>query len=254
MGELVGQWYQLLGSLNRAVAEPIRALSDDVGLAPVTALLLGVLGALSPCQLTTGISALALLGRQPDRRPLIAGFAYVAGKALVYALLGGLFVLLGSALATSAIPVIQVVRRVLGPLMLLIGLVLVGVLRSRLTLGAGERIAAAAAERLEPTRPRGAFVLGMAFALAFCPTLFLLFFGLLIPLALASAGGLVFPALFALGTAAPLLVLLALLGLGLGGTARASNVMQRAQPILTSLAGFVLIAAGLNDTIVYWFV
>ncbi len=79
-------------------------------------------------------------------------------------------------------------------------------------LGIGERVAAAAAERLEPTRPRGAFVLGMAFALAFCPTLFLLFFGLLIPLTLASAGGLIFPALFALGTAAPLL---ALLGLGL---------------------------------------
>ncbi len=40
----------------------------------------------------------------------------------------------------------------------------------------------------------------------------------------------------------------------LGGTARASNLMQRAQPILTGLAGLVLIAAGLNDTIVYWFV
>ncbi|MGH2797812.1 MAG: sulfite exporter TauE/SafE family protein [Thermoleophilaceae bacterium] len=254
MGELVGQWYQLLGSLNRALAEPIRALSDDIGLAPVTALLLGVLGALSPCQLTTGIGALALIGRRPDRRPLIAGVAYVAGKALVYALLGGAFVILGSALATSTIPVIQVVRRVLGPLMILIGLVLVGALRSRLTLRIGERVAASAADRLDATKPRGAFVLGMAFALAFCPTLFLLFFGLLIPLALASPGGLVFPALFALGTAAPLLVLLALLGIGLGGTARASGVMQRAQPILTWLAGFVLIAAGLNDTIVYWFV
>ncbi|MGH2376850.1 MAG: sulfite exporter TauE/SafE family protein [Candidatus Limnocylindria bacterium] len=254
MGELVGQWYQLLGSLNRALAEPIRALSDDIGLAPVTALLLGVLGALSPCQLTTGLSALALIGRRPDRRPLIAGIAYVAGKALIYALLGGAFVILGSALATSTIPVIQVVRRVLGPLMILIGLVLVGALRSRLTLGLGERVAASAADRLDATKPQGAFVLGMAFALAFCPTLFLLFFGLTIPLALASPGGLVFPALFALGTAAPLLVLLALLGLGLGGTARASNVMQRAQPILTRLAGFVLIAAGSNDTIVYWFV
>lgn len=254
MGELVGQWYQLLSSFNRALAEPIRALSDDVGFAPVTVLLLGVLGALSPCQLTTGLSALALIGRRPDRRPVIAGFAYVAGKALVYALLGGAFVVLGSALATSAIPVIQVVRRILGPLMILIGLVLIGALRSQLSLGLGERVAASAADRLDATRPRGAFVLGMAFALAFCPTLFLLFFGLTIPLALASAGGLVFPALFALGTAAPLLVLLALLGLGLGGTARVSNTMQRAQPILTQLAGFVLVATGLNDTIVYWFV
>lgn len=254
MGELVGQWYQLLSSFNRALGEPIRALSEDIGLAPVTALLLGVLGALSPCQMTTGISAFALLGRRPDRRPLIAGFAYVAGKALVYAVLGALFVLLGSALATSAIPVIQVLRRVLGPLMILIGLVLLGVLRSRLTLGIGERIASSAAERLDPTRPRGAFVLGMAFALAFCPTLFLLFFGLLIPLALASPGGLAFPALFALGTAAPLLVLLALLGLGLGGATRASSLMHRARPVVTSLAGLIVLVAGLNDTIVYWFV
>lgn len=254
MGELVGQWYQLLGTFQRELTEPIRGLIENVGLPPVTALLLGVLGALSPCQLTTGAGAVALIGRHPDRRPLLAGFAYVGGKALVYALLGLLVVLLGQALATSSIPVIQVVRRILGPLMLVIGLVLIGALRSRLTLGLGERVAAFAANRLDATRPRGAFVLGMAFALAFCPTLFLLFFGLLIPLALASPGGLLFPALFALGTAVPLLVLLALLGLGLGGTARASSVMQRAQPILTSVAGFVLIAAGLNDTIVYWFV
>ena len=94
----------------------------------------------------------------------------------------------------------------------------------------------------------------MAFALAFCPTLFLLFFGVLIPLAVASPGGLVFPALFALGTALPLLALLALLGLGLGDAARQGSLMQRAQPVLTQLAALVLIAAGVNDTIVYWFV
>ena len=253
MGELVGQWYQLLGSLYRALAEPIRTLSENVGLAPLSAVLLGVLGALSPCQLTTGVSALALIGRRPEQRPLLAGFAYVAGKALVYGLLGGAFVLLGTALATSTIPVIQVVRRVLGPLMLLIGLVLVGVLRSQITIGIGGRAAAAAAAHLDATRPRGAFVLGMAFGLAFCPTLFLLFFGLLIPLALASPGGIVFPALFAVGTAAPLLVLLGLLGLGLGGSTRTHLAMERVQPILTRVAGLVLLVAGLNDTIVYWF-
>ncbi len=253
MAELIAQWYGVLNTLNRVLNEPVRALADGVGFAPLTAVLLGFLGALSPCQLTTGLASIALLGRDPrGARPLLAGLAYVAGKALVYALLGLLFVALGQAAARGSIPVIQVARRALGPLMLVVGLALLGVLPSRVTFGLGERVAAYAAGRLDATRPRGAFALGAAFALAFCPTLFLLFFGLLIPLALSSPGGAAYPALFAVGTALPVLAVLGALALGMSGAARASGVAGRLQPALTQFAGLVLVLTGANDTIVYW--
>lgn len=254
MGELVGQWYSLLSTLTRTFGQPVRELSDSIGIAPLSAVLLGLIGSLAPCQLTTGVSAVALIGRRVEGRPLLAGLFYVAGKATVYALMGLAFVALGQAVALGSIPVIQVVRRLLGPLMLLVGLVLLGVLRSRVSLGLGERLAAAASERFDASRPLGAYVLGGAFGLAFCPTLFFLFFGLLIPLALVSPGGPAYPALFAFGASLPVLALLAALTFGLRGTGGVTRVLRRAQPLLTQIAGVVLVLAGLNDTIVYWFV
>lgn len=253
MTELVAQWYALLNTLNSVLNEPVRTFAESAGLPPLTALLLGFLGALSPCQISTSLGAFALIGRRIEGgRPFVSGLAYVGGKAVVYLLLGLAFVLAGQALAQSSIPVIVAVRKALGPLMLLVGLALLGVLRLRFSLGATDRLAALAAERLDATRPAGAFALGMAFALAFCPTLFWLFFGLLVPLALVSPGGATFPALFALGTALPLL--LGLGGLAVGLRQRGlPGLLSRLQPALTQLAGFVLLLTGLNDTIVYWF-
>jgi cytochrome c biogenesis protein CcdA len=250
---LVGSWYSALGVFTRLFAEPIKGVSDGLGIAPVSAVLLGLIGALSPCQLTTGISALALIGRRPSPAVLVAGVSYTAGKAIVYALIGLAFVLLGSAASSGAIPGFVLARKLLGPLMLVVGLVLIGLVRLRVPSGIGDRIALYASDRLDATRPVGAFFLGAAFSVAFCPTLFVLFFGLLIPLALASPGGPVYPALFALGTTLPMLVVLGVLALG-SQRWSVAGALTRAQPFLTQLAGFVVVAAGVNDTIVYWFI
>ncbi len=210
--------------------------------------ILGVIGALSPCQLTTGLGAIALIGRRPRAMQMLAGLAYVAGKATTYGVLGLLFVTLGGIVASSTIPVVEVVRRLVGPLMILAGLALIGVFRSRLRLGFGDRLAMFASDRLDATRPAGAYALGLAFGLVFCPTLFLLFFGMMIPFAVASPQGAVFPAVFALGTAAPVLVVLTLMWLGFGG----GPPSRKLDVWLTRAAGIIALVVGLNDTIVYW--
>ncbi len=97
----------------------------------------------------------------------------------------------------------------------LLGLYLVGLLPLPFSLGQG--LSGWLEARAAPG-VAGAFLLGAAFAFAFCPTLFLLFFGLTIPLALASPVGVIYPALFALGTTLPLLGLAALLTAGIGAT------------------------------------
>lgn len=144
------------------------------------------------------------------------------------------------------------VRRALGPLMILLGLFMLGWLRLRLPLPTG------AASRLKTWAEArggaiGAFGLGTAFGLAFCPTLFWLFFGLMLPTAIASSTGVLFPALFALGTAAPLLLMLALLGRA-GQKREVMGGMRRFNRVLTVVAGVILVLAGLYDTVVYWFV
>jgi len=96
-------------------------------------------------------------------------------------------------------------------------------------------------------------ILGMAFALAFCPTLFLLFFGLTVPLALTSSYGIVYPIVFGLGTSLPLIVLAALVAFG--GTAQHGALLGlgSAGRWIRPAAALVLLLAGFNDTFVYWF-
>lgn len=98
----------------------------------------------------------------------------------------------------------------------------------------------------------GAFGMGVAFAVAFCPTLFWLFFGLTLPLAIASPLGFVYPAVFAVGTALPLVmfaVLMAGLGMERGTVLRQAH---RAHRPLSMLVGVVFILVGLNEIVLYW--
>ena len=159
--------------------------------------------------------------------------------------------LAGRELATGTIPIIVVARKALGPLMLVIGLFLLGVLRLNVSIGHG--LSSWLQERATGGGTRGSFLLGMAFALAFCPTLFLLFFGLTIPMALRSPFGVLYPPAFALGTTLPLIGLTALIGMGIGNGAGRFQGLRRVNRILGRGAGVVLLLAGLNDIFIYWF-
>ncbi len=251
MEKLVLAWYSWLSSLTQGVVHELQGWTEAVQLPFVVVLVLGLIGATSPCQLTTNLSALAYASAQVQRRsPFILAAAYVAGKLTVYTLVGGLIVLVGLRLDAPSIPVIVVARKALGPLMLLVGLGLLGALPLRVTVG--QHLAFALRERLSAGGPLRAYLLGVAFSFAFCPTLFWLFFGLTIPLALRTAGGWTFPGLFALGSSLPLLALAGALAAGLGTVDHLTGGMKRVERPLRVIAGVVLILAGLHDTIIYW--
>ena len=95
-------------------------------------------------------------------------------------------------------------------------------------------------------------MLGLVFALAFCPTLFWLFFGLTVPLALKSAGGWSFAGLFAIGSSLPLLAVAALATAGAGAIEGLVGSIGRLERPLRIVAAVVLVIAGLHDTLVYW--
>jgi cytochrome c-type biogenesis protein len=249
--EIALRWYVFTSSLSAEAMPAVQALDARIGIPLVTALLLGVIGAAAPCQLTQSLGMLAVLGpRDASRSRWRAAAAYLTGKALVYSALGFAAVLLGAGLTEFAIPVFVAARKALGPLMILIGLVMIGVLRWSWAPGAGlaARVRTVAQERAggEP------FLLGVAFGFAFCPTLLALFAGLLIPLALTRPDGIVYPALFALGTALPLLALLGFLSVGVEAAQQHVGSFARGQRFVSLLAGILLIVVGLNDTVIYW--
>lgn len=257
--ELAREWYALLSLPSQFLAGSLGQLSSAFGLAPVSAFLFGLVGAVAPCQLTTNLSAMAYLGRNGGRSTAAReASAFLLGKALVYSALGALAFVLGTQLQRAAIPVALVTRRALGPVLLVIGLSLLGAFRLR--GGFGTRLAARLRTWGAPTWPlgtlgprsgtRGAFVMGGAFGLAFCPTLFWLFFGLTLPLGLQSPLGLAFPALFALGTSLPVLLLGG--ALTAGAPATIPTGFARASQLVSRIAGAVFLVAGINDTLTYW--
>ena len=250
MVDLLREWYVTLSRLSALLAGPLGELSTRLELPLLSPFLFGLVGAVAPCQLTTNASAMAYLSREGPRGTAMAeAGAFLAGKALIYTVLGGLALVVGAELQRTAVSLALIARRVLGPMLLLIGLSLLGVWRLR--GGFGARLAV----RLVAYAPRPglarAFLLGGAFALAFCPTLFWLFFGLTVPLSLQSPVGFAFPALFAVGTSVPVLLLGGVLASGVSpGMNRVT--LGRTGVVLTRLAGAIFIIAGLHDTLTYW--
>lgn len=251
MGSLVIAWYAWLSGLAQGPILVIEGWNDALKIPALSALLFGLIGATSPCQLTTNLGALAFSATRPGRLgPVSAALLYALGKVAVYSAIGAAVILLGLRLQAASIPVIVVARKLLGPLMIVIGAGLIGLIRLPRVPegGVGEAVKA----RLLGAGRGSAFVLGVAFSFAFCPTLFWLFFGLAVPLALRSPGGWAFPGLFAVGTALPLLAVAVGVALGLGTIEGLAGGLTRLHRAIRRAAGALFILGGLHDTIVYW--
>jgi cytochrome c-type biogenesis protein len=257
MQEIVTQYYLWLSSLANWLSIPLGDMAYSINIPLISALLFGLIGATAPCQISSSVATLAYLSKDAGSSQRIWGktAAFLAGKVTVYTIVGGTIVLLGlqiEQMAASAIPVAVIARRALGPFLILIGLFILGLLKSRLSLGWN------LSARLEATA-RGkqglipAYLLGVALSFAFCPTLFWLFFGLTIPLAMASSGGLLYPGIFAVGTTIPILVLVSVLASGAVDIRRFVQRFKAADVWIQRFAGIIFILIGANETILYWF-
>jgi cytochrome c-type biogenesis protein len=257
VNNIILEYYRLISSVFNAVSTPIRGLIDTVNLPLVSALLFGFLGATAPCQLSTNVAALAFLSRRADDSRKLWGqtLAFIAGKVTVYLLVGGTLVALGLKLdqiTETAVPIVVIARRALGPLLIVVGLFMLGVLASHLSLGS--RISTWLYNKVG--RRHGivpAYLLGVTFSFTFCPTLFWLFFGLTIPLAIASPGGVVFPGVFAIGTTLPVLGL-ALLASCAVNTGQLVKRFKAANVWIQRAVGIIFILIGIHEIILYWLI
>ena len=251
MERVILAWYAWLSSLTQGLVVSLQGLADTVALPAGTAVIFGLIGATSPCQLTTSLGALAYAAAgRGEARAIALALAYVAGKLTVYTVVGAAVIFAGLQLQSVSIPIVVVARKALGPLMVLVGISLLGLWRPPITLGHG--LAARMQKRWTGSGTAGAYVLGLVFSLAFCPTLFWLFFGLTIPLGLRSAGGWSFPGLFAIGSSLPLLAMAALMTTSAGAVEGIVGPVRRLERPVRLVAAAVLVLAGLHDTLVYW--
>jgi cytochrome c biogenesis protein CcdA len=97
----------------------------------------------------------------------------------------------------------------------------------------------------------GGFLLGALFALAFCPYSAVLFFGVLIPLALKSAGGVMLPTVYAIGTGLPVLVFGALLSFGVTRVSTWLNAITRAEKVIRIVVAIIFIGIGIYYVVLW---
>lgn len=180
----------------------------------LTAFLLGLMTAISPCPLATNITAIGFISKDLDsrRKVFVNGLVYTLGRGISYTVIGVLFYFSVGQFQLSGF--FQTWgEKMLGPLLIIIGLFMLGVISVRIP-GVGS-----IAEKMEAKGGNGfwgALLLGMVFALAFCPYSGVLYFGMLIPMTVSSASGLILPPVFALGTGIPVILFAWLIAFGVG--------------------------------------
>jgi len=217
----------------------------------ISALWLGILTSLSPCPLATNIAAISFLAKKiiSPKKVFVAGVAYTIGRMLSYALLG--LVLIGSFLSVPALAnfLHRYINKAFGPVLIITGLVLLDVLKiniPKLTFSKELQ------EKLAGSGAVGAFVLGLIFALVFCPVSAALFFGSLIPLAFKSNLGGILPFIYGIGTGLPVLLFAVGIALGVQSLSFWFNRLKKLECSMVKITGGIFIIVGLYYIGVYW--
>ncbi len=221
---------------------------DNLWVACLSVLWLGVLTSISPCPLTQNIAAVSFLGKESRRGVLLHGLLYTAGRVFTYT---GLAVLLvSSVLAAPSIS--QFLQRhmikFMGPILLLAGVVLLELVP---IFPSGFAIGQKFQTKVKGLGLFGAFLLGAFFALAFCPISAAIYFASLLPIVLEQSSPVLLPSLYGIGTALPVLVFSVILAFSVERLSRSFELTKSIGNWGKLLTGWVFVAIGLYFSTCY---
>lgn len=238
-----------MSGFSQTISEPVTVFLHSFEHSPiVVALLLGLIGAVAPCQLTGNMSAITFYGNRTVQMKNNWGeiLAFIAGKIVVFSLIGMMAWIFGQSFETKMTEYFPLFRKVIGPLLVVTGLVLLGIFKLRFL----NRLTTYVPMALKEGK-LGSFMLGASFSLAFCPTMFVLFFVWLMPTVVSTSYGFLLPAVFGIATSIPLILLFVLMWF----FDAKKIIMKRSMKMgrmIQRIAGVVLVIIGIFDTITYW--
>jgi len=221
-----------------------------LGLAALSALWFGILTSISPCPLATNITAISFVGRRTGSPTgvLLSGLLYTLGRALVYTAIGMLLVMSLLSAPTVSMTLQTWMNKLLGPILILVGMVMLGLLRlSFRGRGMSERLQ----QRVEAWGLIGALALGGLFALSFCPVSATLFFGSLLPLAVKHGSGILLPFIYGIGTAIPVVIFAIVLAFGARWLGKMFERVTQVERVMRILTGLVFIGVGIYMSLVH---
>lgn len=224
--------------------EFLNVFIDQYNIPLLTAFVLGIMTSISPCPLATNITAIAYISRdvKTARHTLVSGLVYTLGRGISYTLLATLIYL-----GFSAFSIASIFQgwgdKVLGIVLILISMVMFGVIK--INFGSKSEKVEKAKEWLATKGHIGTLMLGVLFALAFCPYSGVLFFGMLVPLVLSSNEGLLLPPLFALGTGLPVIIFSIILAFSVEKVGKMYNAMGKIEKVMRYVVATIFLITGI---------
>ncbi len=230
--------------------EYLQSLLAQYNIPILSAFILGLMTAISPCPLATNITATAFISKNigSKRKVFLSGIIYSLGRAFSYSAIG-LILYFGASKFHVARFFQQNGEKYLGPLLIIVGLIMLNVIRLDF-LGKSnfqERLS----EKFKDQGLLGSFLIGVVFALAFCPYSGALYFGMLIPMTIASVKGLYLPVVFAFGTGLPVIMFTYLLAFTAGKVGTFYKKITKIEKVMRTVAGVVFVLTGLYYVLIF---
>lgn len=226
--------------------EYLQVWLDNSEIPVITAFLLGLLTAVSPCPLATNITAIGFISKDINNqsRIFINGILYTLGRILAYSALGGILITIirkGADMFAIQKSISEWGELLLAPALVLIGLFML--FGDNLQLPKFGFSATAKTEKLKGSW--GSLLLGILFAMAFCPTSGLFYFGMLIPMSAVESEGYLLPVVFALATGLPVMFVAWILAYSVAGIGKFYNRMQMFQKWFNNIVAILFILIGI---------
>jgi cytochrome c biogenesis protein CcdA len=216
----------------------------------LAAFALGLLTAISPCPLATNITATAYIAKTitSKKKVLLSGLLYTLGRMFSYTTLGAIIYF-----GASKFQVAKLFQgngeKFIGPVMIIIGLIMLGVIKFNF-LSKGN-LTDRLSEKFKDKGLLGSFLLGVVFALAFCPYSGALFFAMLIPMTLSASAGLGLPVVFSIGTGLPVIFFAFVIAFSMEKLGMYFKAISKVEKVMRIVAGIIFIITGLYYLNIY---
>ncbi|NLE62900.1 MAG: sulfite exporter TauE/SafE family protein [Bacteroidales bacterium] len=234
--------------------EYIQSLLENNSFPVVVAFLLGLLTAISPCPLATNIAAIGFISKDIENKNRIFwnGLTYTLGRTISYTILGIILIIIlrqGANVFHIQKAITHYGEMFLAPVLILIGLFMLFGHKLKLK-GFGYK---GEGKRLKGKGGWGALLLGMLFAMAFCPTSAVFYFGMLIPMSVTSNGGFFMPVIFSVATALPVIIVAWLLSYSVANLGKFYSRIQVFEKWVRYIVAVLFIIVGIYYGVIFYF-
>ncbi|MFQ3578822.1 MAG: aromatic aminobenezylarsenical efflux permease ArsG family transporter [Bacteroidales bacterium] len=231
--------------------EFLQNILDNTQTPILYAFILGLMTSISPCPLATNITAIAYISKEIEnkRKIFLNGIVYTFGRAITYTNLGLILFFGANKFHVSKI-FTQNGEKLLGPLLIIIGILMLDIIKIKFP-SFGKLT-----EKMQSKSKKGslisALLLGVVFALAFCPYSGVLYFGMLIPMTISSSSGLYLPVIFAIATGLPVIIIAYLLAFSVSSIGNFYKKIQIFQKWFNRIVAIIFILVGLYYVYIFY--